>query len=105
MHLLLAQKNLLQFASLAPCELPESILVTEGLTVQGHVAATKDPILYNSTMKDESFPAGMGEPTTVAQSVLCLPLVMKGDNLVGVVVLTRTPFSAPFSKEDRQVCL
>ncbi|XP_065920046.1 cAMP and cAMP-inhibited cGMP 3',5'-cyclic phosphodiesterase 10A-like [Dysidea avara] len=98
------ENNLLQFASLAPCELPESILVTEGLTVQGHVAATKDPILYNSTMKDESFPAGMGEPTTVAQSVLCLPLVMKGDNLVGVVVLTRTPFSAPFSKEDRQAC-
>ena len=86
-----------------PCELPESVLVTKGLTVQGHVAATKDPILFNTVMKDERFPAGMGDPTTVAQSVLCLPLAMTDDTLLGVVVLTRTPFSTPFSEEDQQV--
>jgi len=56
-------------------------------------------------MKDERFPAGMGDPTTVAQSVLCLPLAMASNNLLGVVVLTRTPFSIPFSEEDQQVCV
>lgn len=85
------------------CKLPDRVLVTKGLTVQGHVAATKDSVLYNSVKKDERFPAGMGEPTTVAQYVLCVPLVMNGGNVVGVVALTRTPFSLPFREEERQV--
>ena len=74
----------------------------EGLTVQGHVAATKEPILYDTVVKDDRFPAGLGEAASVAQSVLCLPL-LREDRLFGVVIFSRTPNSGPFSNEEVQV--
>lgn len=84
------------------CNLPGKVVIMEGLTVQGHVAATKEPILYNTAVKDDRFPAGLGEATSVAQSVLCLPL-LREDCLFGVVVFSRTPYSVPFNEEEEKV--
>ena len=84
------------------CNLPGKVVIMEGLTVQGHVATTKEPILYNTAVKDDRFPAGLGEATSVAQSVLGLPL-LREDRLFGVVVFSRTPHSAPFSEEEEKV--
>lgn len=74
----------------------------EGLTVQGHVAAVKEPVFYNAVMKDDRFPAGLGEITSTAQSVICLPL-LKESHLIGVVVFSRTPYSKPFTREEGEV--
>lgn len=93
---------LLQYASMVTCNLPERVVIVEGLTVQGHVAAIKEPILYNTVVKDDRFPAGLGEATSTAQSVLCLPL-LREDHLFGVVVFSRTPFSVAFNKEEENV--
>ena len=84
------------------CNLPGKVVIMEGLTVQGHVAATKEPILYDTVVKDDRFPAGLGEAASVAQSVLCLPL-LREDRLFGVVIFSRTPNSGPFSNEEVQV--
>lgn len=84
------------------CDLPERVIIVEGLTVQGYAAAIKEPIRYRTLTKDKRFPAGLGEATSVAQSVLCLPL-LKDDHLFGVVMFSRTPFSVPFNKEEEKV--
>ena len=93
---------LLQYTSLVACNLPGRVVIMEGLTVQGHVAAIKEPILYNTVTKDDRFPAGLGEATSMGQLVLCLPL-MREDNLFGVVVLSRTPYSMPFNEDEEKV--
>ena len=93
---------LLQYTSLVACNLPGRVVIMEGLTVQGHVAAIKEPILYNTVTKDDRFPAGLGEATSMGQLVLCLPL-MREDNLFGVVVLSRTPYSTPFNEDEEKV--
>lgn len=95
-------QNLLQYASMVACDMPTRVVVMEGLTVQGHVATTKEPVLYNSAVKDDRFPAGLGEATSTAQSVICLPLLREG-HLFGVVVFSRMPYSAPFNKEEEKV--
>ena len=95
---------LLQYMSLVAGNLPGRVVIMEGLTVQGHAAAIKEPILYNTVIKDGRFPAGLGEATSTAQLVLCLPLLKEG-HLFGVVVFSRTPYSTPFSKEEEKVKL
>jgi len=82
--------------------MPGRVLIVEGLTVQGHVAAVKELLLYNAMIKDDKFPAGLGEMTSTAQSVVCLPL-LKESHLIGVVVLSRTPYSKPFTREEGEV--
>ena len=93
---------LLQYTSLVACNLPGRVVIMEGLTVQGHVAAIKQSVLYNTVTKDDRFPAGLGEATSTAQLVLCLPLIRE-DNLFGVVVFSRTPYSVPFNEAEEKV--
>ena len=93
---------LLHYTSSVGCDLPARVMIMEGLTVQGHVATVREPILHNTVTKDDRFPAGLGEATSTAQSVLCLPLLRK-DHLFGVVVLGRTPHYAPFNEEEAKV--
>ena len=93
---------LLQYMSLVACNLPGRVVIMEGLTIQGHVAAIKEPILYNTVTKDDRFPAGLGEATSTAQLVLCLPLLWE-EQLFGVVVFSRTPYSTLFTKDEEKV--
>lgn len=85
-----------------PCDMPGRVVIMEGLTVQGHVAAIKEPILYDIVAREDKFPAGLGEATSTALSALCLPLLRDG-NLFGVVVFTKMPFALPFNKEEEKV--
>lgn len=93
---------LLQYTTAFACDMPKRVNIMEGLTVQGHVAAVRESVLYNNQVKDYRFPAGLGETTTTAQFVLCLPLLRK-NYLIGVVVFSRTPYSTPFNAEEEKV--
>ncbi|XP_072178448.1 cAMP and cAMP-inhibited cGMP 3',5'-cyclic phosphodiesterase 10A-like [Diadema setosum] len=77
--------------------------ILPGTTIAAHVAQSLQPVLSPDILGDERFPRGTGREGSLAQSVLCLPLIQPNGNIVAVLELSRQVGNSPFTTSDMQI--
>ncbi|XP_072121405.1 cAMP and cAMP-inhibited cGMP 3',5'-cyclic phosphodiesterase 10A isoform X2 [Mobula birostris] len=75
-----------------------------GTTIASYVAKFRKTLLVEDIAGDKRFPKGTGlDSATPIQSVLCLPIITAGDELIGVLELHRYFGKDPFDINQQKV--
>ncbi|XP_033761049.1 cAMP and cAMP-inhibited cGMP 3',5'-cyclic phosphodiesterase 10A-like [Pecten maximus] len=76
----------------------------KGTTVAGHVFETKASLTVSDlSLELGRFPKGTGPGEAIDVSVLCVPLILPSDDIIGVIEVIRSSKKHPFSKTDIQM--
>ncbi|XP_069787671.1 cAMP and cAMP-inhibited cGMP 3',5'-cyclic phosphodiesterase 10A isoform X2 [Narcine bancroftii] len=75
-----------------------------GTTIASYVAKFRKTLLIEDIAGDKRFPKGTGlDSATPIQSVLCIPIITAGDELIGVLELHRYLGKDPFDANQQKV--
>ncbi|XP_072437118.1 cAMP and cAMP-inhibited cGMP 3',5'-cyclic phosphodiesterase 10A isoform X2 [Chiloscyllium punctatum] len=75
-----------------------------GITVASYVAKFRKTLLVQDLAEDSRFPKGISmDSKSPVQSVLCLPIVTAGNDLLGVLELYRQRGRNPFDSDQQQI--
>ncbi|XP_071801012.1 cAMP and cAMP-inhibited cGMP 3',5'-cyclic phosphodiesterase 10A-like [Asterias amurensis] len=73
--------------------------VVPGTTISAYVAHTKEAVMVDDILGDDRFPQGTGIENSNAQALLCLPLLSPNGEITGVLQLSKSYGSAPFTED------
>lgn len=76
----------------------------KGSTVAAHVFETKASLTVSDlSLELGRFPKGTGPGEAIDVSVLCVPLILPSDDIIGVIEVVRNSKKHPFSRSDIQM--
>ncbi|KAL3277038.1 hypothetical protein HHI36_012400 [Cryptolaemus montrouzieri] len=78
--------------------------IEEGKTIGAHVAFNKEYVMVEDIQEDKRFSRNTGFKSSLAQSVLCVPVVTPDGDCFAVYELMRTEIQ-PFTKDDLKITI
>ncbi|XP_066908840.1 cAMP and cAMP-inhibited cGMP 3',5'-cyclic phosphodiesterase 10A [Halyomorpha halys] len=68
-----------------------------GTTLPAYVAYTKNYVFVNDVINDENYPKGLDRKESIAQRIICIPVLTPSKELVAVLQLSRNVNTKPYS--------